>query len=349
MITKNIRRALALILTAALMLCAFPAGAFAALMDNVQPYKVYTCLGDSIASGYESEENRDPVGFETVDFAYHSIVANAVSAEELHQLAYPGGNIKDIIYFLEPDMEWEENSVSLDKQTAEEKKAEIQSCIPESDLVTINVGTNDVIAAALENMSGAMRISESVKSSSNIIDEIRLVVSAVLALPAFFTGYYEAMKEFKELWNRACEDLFALNPDMTLVVVGLSNVLPSLCLKDGHHALLGTLTDIAVGAVNYFIQRKAAYSDNYLFANVVDTDVFETPAFCDPDFSDRVKRNAHPTKDGHRYIAEQIVKVLPEEFDVTDYDQKLGFCDYFENAVDHLIMYTVCSMVNFFN
>ena len=146
----SLKRALALLLTVAVLVGVLSVGAFAATADNVRHYDTYVCIGDSIAEGY-GPDNQDLVGLKRVPFAYHSYVADAVTADKFYPMARPGGSTSEVLYFLDSTVPYNASyfRIPIAEDAAAALRIEIQNAVREADLITLNVGSNDIFTTTL--------------------------------------------------------------------------------------------------------------------------------------------------------------------------------------------------------
>jgi hypothetical protein len=75
---------------------------------------------------------------------------------------------------------------------------------------------------------------------------------------------------------------------------------------------IGQIMDSAALMMNTFVRYNADYSRQYLYADVYETECYKLLPVDDPDFGATMVPNVHPTHAGHEFMAEQIIKVLPE-------------------------------------
>lgn len=249
-----------------------------ALADrSYEAYRYYMCVGDSIASGcgltrdgsetnfdlaaddYTAVYNEDYIyygyDFEAVPTAYHSIVANALDAKLL-QCARSGMRAVELRYFLEgvyneyDESRWWDNSVfdvdgngftlaDLDSINA---KVNYPEMVKKTNILSINVGSNDVFSVALGCMGILSDDSES-ETIKNIKAYLNNGGNMGVALGKLIE-YYQTMgrmtefaasltetfaksyKQFTENYSAVLKKVYELNPDITVVAVGVFN--PSL-------------------------------------------------------------------------------------------------------------------------
>ena len=122
----------------------------------------------------------------------------------------------------------------------------------------------------------------------------------------------EGFQTFRTNWNAICKSIYALNPDVTLVAVGFFNPVKTLRLSSTQPQI-GQMMDPIARRMNNFVRYQADYARQYLYADVYNTECYELVPVDDPAFGSTLVPAVHPTHEGHKYMAEQIVKVLPEK------------------------------------
>ena len=323
-----LKRALALLLTVAVLVGALSVGALAATADNVQHYDTYVCLGDSIAEGY-GPDNQDLVGLKRVSFAYHSYIADAVAADKFYPMARPGGSTSEVLYFLDSTVAYDSSffRIPIDETNAEALRIEIQNAVKQADLITLNVGSNDIFTTTLFAVAAVLyaetEIPEDVQKMidnygdfGQVFQQLILRASKIGRLPEVLRTFREtfttAYQQFRSNWNQICKRIYELNPDVTLVAVGFFNPVKTLRLSGSSVMEIGQIMDSAAVMMNTFVKYNADYAGQYLYADVYNTECYRLLPVDDPEFGNTLVANVHPTHEGHQYMAQQILAVLPE-------------------------------------
>lgn len=213
--------------------------------------------------------------------------------------------------------------------------------VQKADLVTLEVGENDIILyAALQTMEVLNSQTESpyVAKMKELMDEqenydmaldilfqtantVHMLSSVVQTLVEKMNHGYQ---HFLQNWAPLINDIHTLNPDATLVVVGLYNPMNEAKLTENSLITIGKLVDTLVVGANAFMAQNAGRLD-YLFADVMGTDLLEAPPITDSTFVKRIMTACHPSVEGHAFMAQQILSVLPEQ-------ETLPFADVSKNA-----------------
>lgn len=360
----SLKRALALLLTVAVLVGVLSVGAFAATADNVRHYDTYVCLGDSIAEGY-GPDNQDLVGLKRVPFAYHSYIADAVTADKFYPMARPGGSTSEVLYFLDSTVPYDASyfRIPIAEDAAEALRIEIQNAVQEADLITLNVGSNDIFTTTLFAVAAVLyadtEIPEDVQNMINnygdygaAFQQLYMRAAKLGKLPevvkTFTDTFNAAYQQFRSNWNQICKRIYELNADVTLVAVGFFNPVKSLRLSGNSSMEIGQLMDMAAVMMNTFVRYNADYARQYLYADVYNTECYTLLPVDDPEFGNTLVPNVHPTHEGHKFMAQQILAVLPERssddptpgkaFPFTDVPQGSWFYDDVYYVWDNDIM-----------
>ena len=152
---KHVRKPIALLLAlmlAASLLC-LPALAADTVPARYARYRVYTCLGDSNAAGYAAEGYQDQPCTVTPG-AYHSMVAGDLGAK-LNARGWGGFRSHEMRHLLDPDWEitdWEyaDNCAGYVQYNDLESRRDLYiQAVEEADLITVNIGSNDILGNPL--------------------------------------------------------------------------------------------------------------------------------------------------------------------------------------------------------
>ena len=340
-------RALALLLAFVLLGGLLAVSAQAANASNVKQYNHYVCIGDSIAAGYGSYA-RDVRGFVTVPEAYHSHVAAATGAT-VQSLAHTGMRTVEVRWLLDDDYSASAEAESLramyfnglhdilwwmqishdtpdspdlaryadpdseyyirpairetlrpyinagEKGGAYGFKEFYRQQIAASDLVTVALGLNDIFLYAMKTTAAKL-------PNLNLVTEVL----------DFMNNMRIGSDAFKANWAPMINRIHELSPNAKIVVVGMYNPFGKVkAFSTQETVAVGRLADVLVASLNSYMKSQAA-SLNYEYADVTNTPIDDTVPFSDPTFFDEIVKDCHPTPEGHKYIADQIIAVLPE-------------------------------------
>lgn len=342
------RRILPLLLALVLSLTAcIPA--FAA-SNKVKHYDTVTVLGDSIAAGFslpdyvkKSGNGENLVSKQRIEGSYAAIVADAVGAEKLNMLAQPGFRTEEVHMMLDPSYTSDraknnqlgqqarivggaKNAPDYSEESLAKQRDEYRNAVKSSDLVILDIGANDAMMSAMGaarnlvsfgsagenpletfwNSVNEEGLSEAVSDASK---DLQTVVQTPRLLKALKTAIYGATSDYVEHYNAIVRLIYELNPNTTVVAVGNYN--PFHQWK--------TISGDTVGS---YLQPYYDYLNNTKKTAVADhkghyyyVDVSDTPLITDSlgTLIKNGKFDAHPTEEGHRYMASQILAALSED------------------------------------
>lgn len=346
------------------MLFALTVPAFAASGKNYYDYENYMCVGDSIAAGCGLARDGKPTNFDqTVDdytkvysnnyiylgydfnaapAAYHSLVANELGANLL-QCARSALRAVEFRYFLDGTYnDYDEsciwgniyydsdgNGFTLPDLDAVNAYVNYPEKIKQADLLSINVGSNDVFSFTLNvvlreltkdtsdptlnaikdylektgNVGAAFgKLIDAYQSMGKIADLVRALTETMNKAYNQFTVNYEAIMK----------EVYKLNPDITVVGVGVYNPFTYFRLSEDNQLDLSGIAAPIVTAINAHIASYKLKYDNFYYADVVGTETYPMN-YDDRYFWEYFILKVHPTIEGHQFMAQQILEALPEK------------------------------------
>lgn len=325
---KTIRKLLCLLLTVCFLLTGFSslAAESTGYEKKYDDYGSYVLLGDSVASGWSDVEERE-TRFVRVEGSYGAFVADDLGVE-YHPMACIGFRTTDLRYIFEDDYEADRFLFySISDEEMERRIPEIRKAVSEAGLITLNVGGNDwgsfvgwhvyeeMDKVEVRNeafLTKAKAYLEEAGTDPAKITELIDIANLCGALPQLLTILPRALKtgfdNFFENWNHVIEDIYALNPDVTLVVIGMfDNMVQNQETADKNEEALIKLS-LSQAIVDYANtpMREGAEKYGYIFIDPVGT----------------VCEQNHPSTAGHRFIADKILEALPDmNFPYTDVDK----------------------------
>ena len=176
------------------------------------------------------------------------------------------------------------------KELQNSRKA-LRTAIGEADLITIFIGSNDLMGNLLFDMVGhALDIQDFSSLSAVVIKAAK----NLLSIDDYAQTLFTAEKTFRTNWNHIIHDIRVLNPDAQIVAVGLYN---PLAAANPLVKLSGSVLSVVNSYLNSiieYIQSDSPYSREYLFTDVSQMDLLGSPD------------GIHPGLTGHEYIAAQI-------------------------------------------
>lgn len=318
---RTVERIFAVIIT-----CVMAFGAvtcFAADGKQYYDYGTYVLLGDSVASGHNDLVYVDSE-FKRVDDSYGAYVADTLGVKYI-PMACPGFRTIDMRYMLEDDYPGDDYLFhdAHDPEVVKSRIPEYRRAISEAGLITLGVGGNDfgtyltwVIADTMEKEGVCSEYVSALRDllkengiESEKLDKIVELAQLTDSMPELIKVLPQALKygleNFMENWNYVIEDIYALNPDVSLVVIGMfdngvKNEEDAAASEAGEQGF--NLGQMIVDLANTPM-KEGAEKYGYTF---VDT----TGTICN---------TYHPTAAGHRHIADRILEALPDaRFPYTD-------------------------------
>ena len=327
---RFISRAVAVVLTCVLAfgsaVCFAADSTESADAKKYYDYGTYVLLGDSVASGHNDLVYVDSE-FKRVENSYGAYVADDLGVNYV-PMACPGFRTIDIRYMLEDDYPGDDYLFrdSHNPEVMKSRIPEYRRAISQAGLITLGVGGNDfgtyltwVIADILEKEGTCSKyvkaLRDLLKENGIVNDKLDKIVELAKitdAMPELIRVLPRALKygleNFFENWNHVIEDIYALNPDVQLLVIGMFDT--SVKSDDGATDAEENKDDsqsINLGQMVVDMANKpmkeGAEKYGYIF---VDT----TGTTCDI---------CHPNAAGYRHIADRILDALPDaNFPFTD-------------------------------
>lgn len=338
---KFIKRTIALLLTLVLVSGSFMCFA----LDSEKQYfdyGTYVLLGDSVSSGYRDFDYRD-TEFKFAPDSYSDFVSRDLGVE-LIPMACPGFRTVEMRHVFEDDYVVEDDYLyygpAMSGDEIEAKIPEIRKAVAEAGLITLGIGGNDwgkylvwVVTETLEKYELAdecvAELREFLKNArleDNIIDKMVEIADITNALPELVKVVPEAVEysfsTYLKNWDYMIQDIYDLNPDVTLLVIGMYDTSARLeedlaesktaYIKHGISKLIITTANkpMIAGAEKF----------GYIYVDTAGT-LFETN---------------HPTVEGHRHIANRILEELPDARFQYSADVSIRNADY--KAIEYMTL-----------
>lgn len=312
-------------ITAVLLALVLASGSFVCLAADsgkqYHKYEKYLLLGDSEASGFRDFEYR-MTEFTFAPDSYSDFIAQELGAE-LIPMACPGFRTVELRHVLEDDYVVEDDYLYSavphhEPHEIEAKIPEIRQAICEADLITLGIGGNDwgaylgwVMTDVMEANSlpeeyvTALRdFLKNATVEDNIIETIISLANTFNALDELIVELPNALnyafRTLHENWAHIIEDIYAMNPDVTLVVVGM--FVTTYKTEEGSPDVVPEPDPMAVEVEQMIID----------FGNKPMVDNEEKYGYIYVDTTGTVVETSHPTVGGHRHIADRILEALPD-------------------------------------
>lgn len=323
---KYFRKTVASLLTLALMAGLFLLPAYAAQgSEDSGDRVVYTCLGDSIAAGYSRPEYvaRVEAGLVRVNGSYGALIADDLGVDQYNAYGTSGVRTQEMLMFLKDEyygdavtnfnMHYWVDTGDIENGMTR-MRAQIRRGIRESSLITLGVGVND-LWLTLEGIllqfgtgkpytgveAAQAEAAESIQRNgySGTMELVQNAAEAAFGVstlvPQLAAAAVDAILSFESRYEEILQLIRKLNSDAVIVEVGYYN--PFDVLTPGFPGIIDTY----FGQMNQFLRSMEEKYEGVFYADVTGTEtIFGTTFANDP----------HPTQAGHRYMADQILKVL---------------------------------------
>lgn len=287
-------------------------------------YDTVVLLGDSVAAGFD-EKDWVNTEFVRVDHSYAAVVADTLGAE-LIPLACQGFRTVEMRYMLEDDFEGDDllfhDSYGVDATIALIPK--FRQSIADADLITLGLGGNDMFTSlawvVVDEMEKDGFLADYIKAAKELlaklgvedngIEKIIELADAMDNLPAVLEAlpkyFARGVRNYLTNWTIILDDIYALNPDVELVVSGMFDTgyksEDEFDDTDISSVINHKISTAIVESVN---AQMKAYADKYGYIYV--------------DMGKIVCYGSHPTPAGYHKMAERILEALPEaEFPYND-------------------------------
>ena len=330
---KFIKRSFAVLLAMLMISSVFTCFAADSVYEKeYEHYSSYVLLGDSVASGWSDVVEKE-TRFVRVEGSYGAFVADDLGVDVYHPMACIGFRTTDLRYIFEDDYEADQFLFySIDAEEMAWRIPLIRQAVADADLITLNVGGNDwgsyvgwhiyyaIDQFQLEHPEFVAQVKsylEEAGTDPEVIASIIDIAALCGTLPELLEILPQAlMRGFENFfynWNYVVEDIYALNPDVTLIVIGMfDNMVQDQETADANEAALVKLS-VSQMIIDYANtpMRDGAAKYGYTFIDPVGT----------------VCEQNHPSIEGHRFIADRILEALP--------DAKFPYTDVARNAAEY--------------
>ena len=324
---KTLRSVLSLFLALA-MLASF--GACFAAQKDFSGYEYYVSLGDSIANGIGENNVENKYMYRTPG-AYPDRIAKATGAY-LSQLGCGGMRTVELRACLEDDYVMpDEYANNFTRAKVAEIRHFYRPAVAAADLITLNIGANDVATYALLRAKAALAqagvslgaIASAESGAADQADALTRLLALgrqlggyVSAVNAAISGLTEGYARFVQNFDAIIGDIYALNPDVTLLVAGFYNPFNELKISDSSLLELGRAADGVIAALNRQMQSGSRYAGQYIYVDIFGIQSLAAKrgdSITDEGFFSAVELDVHPSNEGQAEIAERFLAVLPEK------------------------------------
>lgn len=284
-----------------------------------------------------------------VEGSYADIVGKAVGCVNYNNCAHCGNRAVDINFLVNPEATGDEltiyylaSALNLDVTTEEglanaaaviaQERAKTQDAVKNADLITINCGSNDSLTYAFTVYGIAHMNDDPAEAASQaefmeMLGKIPLIGSTLQSLNSMtqtlkfvaeLKTYMDmGQEQFKQNWDELIAAIRKVNPDCTIVAVAMYNPFQTVTLTKNTTLPVGQLAWLSIQTLNNYMASESAMKDEYIMAYAPNPEVHEFPPLLDDNgsitpFIESLRHGTHPTANGHAYMAEKIISVLPK-------------------------------------
>ena len=264
---------------------------------NSSLFSKYVAMGDSIAYGY-GLSNRDTQ-------SYAQIVRSKLNipASNFQNIAVSGMTCKEYYEKITTDTSY-------------------QDSIKSADLITVSIGSNELLGIAINAVSNVTGISsndsdfeEKAKNAflnANRIEQLRMLHD----IYSYFTSneikqqINLSISTYTEYWEKSYQYIKTINPNVTLVATQFYNPYYEISLLSYD---LGGFVDEPIVKMNRILEEKSDSGNNYKIAKIYNDFNTTNPRLTNVNISLADKQfmlDPHPNITGHSKIATRILDVL---------------------------------------
>ena len=201
-------------------------------------------------------------------------------------------------------------------------KANIKNDIATSDAIVLNLGNNDTFTMALLDFflrseyyvygMAAQPALSALKGKLNLatsLDDLIQMFGGTYA--DIFTKEEEYLQLFKKNMDRMIRAIRQLNPTAEIYYVGMYNTFEYAEPEDD--AIRDFLYQAGVDLCNkleHYAKEECAFRNDIHYVDVMGTQVWKSDTIYSPSYWLRFLVHCHPDYEGHRFMAEQIMKAM---------------------------------------
>jgi GDSL-like Lipase/Acylhydrolase. len=354
---RKTRKILAALLAMVMAMSVFCLTAFA---GDKKTYESYVFFGDSITAavgieGYkaflyagQSAEGKRVPG------SYPDILASKVGInnenENYYNESHSGWRTSELREAIDPDFVNVDGEVAKSTAAAmaghdleidpanEEVKKRFREEIAKSDLITIDLGSNDLQLPIIMSLGTVLNPTASEDYKMGLIeqllrkygdanevilqlaDSVAKIHGIEFALETVLKGTLTGLHQFNTNYPAIIEKIQDINPTADIYVVGLYNPLTDTQISEELPLKIGKVIDPIILGMNVYLSQLNPARGHYTYVDAFNTEVLKTLTLStimgeDGNFGGfgQYVWYIHPSEDGHQYIADQIYKSIPDK------------------------------------
>ena len=296
-------------------------------MGGGTTYRVHGAYPDLVANGLGYQlPNDSPASYADLENqGYYNLSLPGLRTVEVREMLDPDYHGDDISQEIWDIVQKDGKQVMMDKA---------REYIKNSDVLTINIGSNDV---AINCFIRALKVMDAAGADTQSLNYIRAAVAAgdfgtatsylfeaakllgvfPAAAAAYMQGLMSGLGTFTENWDPIIKSIYAINPDIKIYAVGFFNPFKNFHitdLGDEYFLRIGHALDILLQTMNVYVTQLSAYKDTYTYVDIFDTEPIGMgtllTGLIDGTYFKYILFTVHPTNEGHKFIASQILKAM---------------------------------------
>ena len=299
-------------------------------MGGGTTYRVHGAYPDLVADG---------LGYVMPDDSEASY--RALESNGYYNLSLPGLRSCEVREMVDPSYHGDDISQDIwdivQKDGKEVMMQKAEEYIKNSDVMTINIGSNDVAincfiralkvidqagadTQALNYIRAAVALGDYATATSYLMEAAKLLGVFPLAAAAYLQGLATGLTTFTENWDPIIQNIKRINPDIKIYAVGFNNPFKNFHitdLGDEYWLRIGHALDILLQTMNVYVTQLSSQKDQYTFVKTWDSEPIGmgtlVTGLIDGTYFKYILFTVHPTNAGHRYIADQILQAIKDD------------------------------------
>lgn len=365
---RKTRKILAALLAMVMAMSVFCLTAFA---GEKKTYTAYTFFGDSVTAavglpGYSElfEYNPETGKYEgtaegaRVRDSYADLVAKGVGIdnglENYYNESHSGWRTSEVRQILDETYVNEDGEValSLSRQMANGKtitdpellRGQVRREIAESDLITLDLGSNDIQLPIIMTLYGIMypqlaeylglpvyqawviedllqKYGSANEALLKLAEAVAKIHGVEFALESVAKATITGIQKFNTNYPVIIDKIQEINPTADIYVIGLYNPLSDTLISEDLPIKIGKILDPMIQGMNLYLSQLNPARGHYTYVDAFNTAVLGkinvselfSGGGLDAEGMGNYTNYVHPSPEGHAYIAEQVLKAIPDK------------------------------------